>query len=817
MGEVWLAEDRLLGNNTVALKFVRPDWRRQAWFIDNLRKEVLLTRAMNHPAIVRVHDWHQEEEEPPFMSMEYVEGVPLSEFIDRQPNRRLGYAQFHAIFLSVCEALDYAHRTAQIVHRDLKPGNILISETAGGLVAKVADFGLASPVVDDSQSEAGSIQRGGTPSYMSPRQWKGLPPAPADDVYALGVTMYQALTGRLPWDAGAQERNTPVPFGQLHEQEQAAKEVPAGVLMAVSSCLEVEEALRTDTASRMLQELRKRAPRRSPGSTPRKEGGVVPEVVDPEPPPPPPPPPGYLGWALVGVSLLLGAAMAWRWDLVLHFLRPERRQVRELAGSSPPSESSAPSAVGNEDTRVPSTNSTPSVAPQSPGRLSISVRTLPSPRNIRWVVRPIPDNDSFATVDIRYEMTRSRPCPPGLTRQRGYDWLVLPACPPGRYLSWIEIGTNTVHSNLLVVASGASVEDRFEVNTIDNPRAFLSTLPSLPDTEIHYWQGIPAQRDPPTLYEGLISITARVPSYFDFSTNFEITPAIRRSCQNDGLRLPLRRSLYPLPSHVYSNSFDQFFLPLVGPASTNPHCWFAQAEVTKEHFETFLRSTGHPSPSTMRTLAFTQDGKPVMIQTNWDRPALFKLKPTDPVIGVSWADAIGFCDWLTHTERSRFTLKSNQVYSLPTFSQWHWARGNITNHHHINVGGPELKLACSDHWPWKNTVFEAGRDKIEFLDSALIPGVAHPDLRLFHMDGNVQEWCLDLYEAGKNSIDVLEAYDWTLARPGPKDRAVCGGSWYDGDPLLWRPGTTMAADPDICTDYRGFRVVILETRNAPTP
>ncbi len=195
MGVVWLAWDEKLGEE-VALKFV-PDllrWNRKG--LEEIRAETKRSRTLAHPNIVRVHDL-LEEAGMAAIAMEYVSGGTLADFASSHRGTHLEVEDIAPWIGSVCSALDYAHQQARLVHRDLKPANLL--RATDGTV-KIADFGVARRWAEVAASLTHAGQ--GTCCYMSPQQQLGELPTPADDIYSLGATLYELLTGKPPFFSG---------------------------------------------------------------------------------------------------------------------------------------------------------------------------------------------------------------------------------------------------------------------------------------------------------------------------------------------------------------------------------------------------------------------------------------------------------------------------------------------------------------------------------------------------------------------------------------------------------------------------------------
>ncbi len=202
MGVVYLAE-RADGRfeQQVAVKLVGQGLHDEH-LLHRFRAEQQILAALEHPNIARLYDGGLADNGAPYLVMEYVEGQPIDQYCD---THRLSTDQRLALFRAVCAVVQYAHQNL-VVHRDLKPSNIMVTEPvpaqAGNGRVKLLDFGIAKLLSDDD-ADAAPLTRTGmrvmTPEYASPEQVRGEPVTTASDVYALGVILYQLLTGHRPY------------------------------------------------------------------------------------------------------------------------------------------------------------------------------------------------------------------------------------------------------------------------------------------------------------------------------------------------------------------------------------------------------------------------------------------------------------------------------------------------------------------------------------------------------------------------------------------------------------------------------------------
>ncbi len=193
MGVVYLAERDDLGS-LVAIKLLRDAWLSPARRERFLSEQRTLAQ-LNHPSIARLYDADTLSDGTPWFAMEYVDGLPLTEYCRR---RQSPIRERLQLFRSVCDAVQHAHQHA-IIHRDLKPSNILVKP--GGTL-RLLDFGIAKQLdgLDQPVDQTLTGLRMMTPAYAAPEQVRGGPVGVFTDVYSLGVILYELLAGRLPFN-----------------------------------------------------------------------------------------------------------------------------------------------------------------------------------------------------------------------------------------------------------------------------------------------------------------------------------------------------------------------------------------------------------------------------------------------------------------------------------------------------------------------------------------------------------------------------------------------------------------------------------------
>jgi len=187
MAVVWLADDTHL-QRQVALKVLHPQFVQDGEFVARFQREAEAAAGLQHPNVVAVFD-RGEADGTPYIAMQYLEGPTLKQLIDKG----LAPEEVVRLIRQVLEGARFAHRHG-IVHRDLKPQNVIVD---GEGKATVTDFGIARAGVSEI-TQAGSVM--GTPHYLSPEQAQGLEVTAVSDLYSIGVMLYEALTGQVPFE-----------------------------------------------------------------------------------------------------------------------------------------------------------------------------------------------------------------------------------------------------------------------------------------------------------------------------------------------------------------------------------------------------------------------------------------------------------------------------------------------------------------------------------------------------------------------------------------------------------------------------------------
>jgi len=246
MAIVYKGRDTYL-NRYVTVKVLRPEFTSDEDFISRFRREAQAVASLSHPNIVNIHDVGQEEGVH-YLVMEYVRGDNLKAIIKKKG--RLFPAEAVRIAVQVCEALEHAHQN-NIVHRDVKPHNILITHDGR---AKLTDFGIAMEATSGTITRSDTIV--GSVHYLSPEQVRGETATARSDIYAVGILLYEMLTGKQPYSG-----DTPIAVAMKHIQEtpppvdEVNPDVPPELAAVVMRAMEKRPEQRYGSAGELARHL----------------------------------------------------------------------------------------------------------------------------------------------------------------------------------------------------------------------------------------------------------------------------------------------------------------------------------------------------------------------------------------------------------------------------------------------------------------------------------------------------------------------------------------------------------------------------------
>ena len=245
MADVYRAEDTHLGRE-VALKVLHRRFSADEGFVERFRREASSAASLQHPNVVNVFD-RGEHEDTYYIAMEHLSGSTLKQLIDT--DAPLDQERAIDLGIQILKAAAFAHRRG-VIHRDLKPHNVIVSDEG---TAKVTDFGIARAGASE-MTETGSIM--GTAQYLSPEQAQGHAVSPASDIYSIGVLLYEALTGRVPFHG---ESAVSIALKHLNEQpaplSQLRPEIHPELERAVMTALAKDPAQRYASAEEMVHAL----------------------------------------------------------------------------------------------------------------------------------------------------------------------------------------------------------------------------------------------------------------------------------------------------------------------------------------------------------------------------------------------------------------------------------------------------------------------------------------------------------------------------------------------------------------------------------
>ncbi|MGH7598764.1 MAG: SUMF1/EgtB/PvdO family nonheme iron enzyme [bacterium] len=741
MGSVFRAR-RLFIDDFVAIKFVRPEVLVNPEFRRRFYQEARVAARIKHPNVVTVYDFGETPDGLVYLVMEFLEGMSLGELL--KTNGPLDLEHTIAIGLQICEALYCMHEN-NVIHRDLKPDNIMLIQDGKGVeVVKVVDFGVAKLL--ESNARLTRYQaRIGSPVYCSPEQYLGETVDHRTDLYGLGIVFYECLAGRVPFDA---MNETELRAAILHKMPSRLDENISGV-------------------SGHMAELVQWLLAKSPDNRPRHAADIT-------------------KWLMS----LRRAAKA---------QRAEPKTAR--AGSSP---AEAP-AKKNSQEKTPSPPLQPEAARARTRRRSAKRPSFGKPVAILftfvmlasllvWKIWKDPAAAAHFSVIMQNAKVFIQEKKTALLAKR-----TIPA--PSRI----------VEKEPTPPATNGSAELAAKENAADSSAVKSVQLITNNDQ----------LNQPPRVEEEkpVVSRTVTVASNANktaSSTSRNATKPEKRALVNgrltDKTPVPakngaLKTPVIP-PGMVLVRETEFVRGDVFGDGNSNEKpahrvrvasFLIGQYEVTNREYLTFVKATGANMPEWMNPASKYN------YQTGTDRffqrlgPALYSLD--HPVVGVSWQDAVKYCEWLSQ----QGPLK----YRLPTEAEWELtARGGNNTIKYSwgnntpllvlggNVGDEALKKVFPD-WPiiWRNY-----NDNYPY--TAPVGKFGANAWRVYDMTGNVWEWCSDWFD--ENYYQKQE-WDRPAGPPRGTEKAIRGGSWGD-TPAKLRLSFRRGAPLPFRSNNLGFRI-----------
>ncbi|WP_346662515.1 Stk1 family PASTA domain-containing Ser/Thr kinase [uncultured Merdimonas sp.] len=245
MADVYKGRDRML-NRYVAVKVLKKEYREDESFVRKFRSEAQAAAGLLHPNIVNVYDVG-EDRGLYYMVMELVEGITLKEYIEKKG--RLSYKEVVSIAIQMCAGIGAAH-AAGIIHRDIKPQNIIISKEGK---VKVTDFGIAKAVTSNtiSTNAMGSVH------YTSPEQARGGFSDQKSDIYSIGITLYEMVTGQVPFDG---DSTVSVAIKHLQEEitppSEKVEDIPYSLEQIILKCTQKNSERRYPNTDELIRDLK---------------------------------------------------------------------------------------------------------------------------------------------------------------------------------------------------------------------------------------------------------------------------------------------------------------------------------------------------------------------------------------------------------------------------------------------------------------------------------------------------------------------------------------------------------------------------------
>ncbi len=781
MGAVYPGIQTSLGRQ-VAIKILPPQLRdADSQYAQRFKQEARSMAQLNHPGIVAVYDFGEMQDGTLYFVMEFIDGTDVGRMVAEQG--RLSSAHAMAVTAHVCDALQYAHEHG-VVHRDIKPANIMVGYDGR---VKVADFGLAKSVLHQNISLTVSGHVMGTPHFVAPEALTlGMSIDHRADIYAVGVMLYQMLTGKLPQGLfempsmqvpGLDPRYDSIVASAMREDREQRYQQILDMRHALDAILTqpVERSQATAqtppprTASKAPQQRRPAGPQQRPVA------------------PPPSRRKSHAGWILgIAAVAALAGGLAW-WQK-----KPAVVPATNIGSSH------ADAGMSMSNYTLPRALFLNASVAEAIDYFTLQTRQLdPKKKGLAFVagseVRSSPAKITFSLFDVQLRDAVAIMAMMARLKVSEEDGAVLLESDPGvrpPFESRTPSPRSRRHAALLfpsVPFNDATLEQASEflrLKTKDlDPHHEVAHIIIDPDLDIRS----------PRVTLDLVKVT--------------LSEAMRRVCQAVGAESICIGDAYywqpnksktagtaaappPRPQPVVTASLEPTQKPPPPKATAGVP---PPAQATRE--KPFVNSLGMkfvPVPGTRLLMCVHETRRQDYAEHALQVPGVhgqwktmgYKGIPAGhedmhPVVGVNWDDANAFCQWLSQKERLN--------YRLPTDREWSIAAGLQENHTAQTT--PEiLDHLVLNHFPWgdgkpPSEVSMAGN----YVDTSYIEafktdpkhlvgifGQGHTDgfpttapvmsfrpnaLGLYDMGGNVREWCADWYNAAKQ-WRVLRGSSW---------------------------------------------------------
>ncbi len=279
MGEVYRAENLLIGR-VVAIKVLLPEFSRNNEVVQRFLREARAANLVRHPNVVDVQDIDEDPKSGPFLVQELLEGEDLGAYLQRVG--RLSLDEIRTVFDPILDAMAFAHARG-VVHRDLKPENVFLARYHGHTIPKLLDFGISKIAPLPGEKKLTMTQNLlGSPAYMAPEQVAGAAVDARTDVWALGVMLYEAMSGAFPFDAPTASAmlvsiatTDPIPLSTV------APSTPPSLVEVIHHCLRRDAAFRYANADELRAALRAALELPTPDACDSETGAIAPAAVAP--------------------------------------------------------------------------------------------------------------------------------------------------------------------------------------------------------------------------------------------------------------------------------------------------------------------------------------------------------------------------------------------------------------------------------------------------------------------------------------------------------------------------------------------------------